>query len=98
MKPLNIAIFGSSGAIGQALCIEYANKENIDLKNGETGWTVPSGIIAVLLGCLMIYSIMFCTGYFIYGNLRLAFPLLALAVVSGYLLIKIWGKIKVDVL
>jgi NAD(P)-dependent dehydrogenase (short-subunit alcohol dehydrogenase family) len=30
MKPLNIAIFGSSGAIGQALCIQYANKENIE--------------------------------------------------------------------
>ena len=30
MKQLNIAIFGSSGAIGEALCIEYANKENIE--------------------------------------------------------------------
>ena len=30
MKPLNIAIFGSSGAIGKALCVEYANKENIE--------------------------------------------------------------------
>ena len=30
MKPLNIAIFGSSGSIGKALCVEYANKENIE--------------------------------------------------------------------
>ena len=30
MKQLNIAIFGSSGAIGEALCVEYANKENIE--------------------------------------------------------------------
>lgn len=30
MKLLNIAIFGSSGAIGKALCVEYANKENIE--------------------------------------------------------------------
>ena len=30
MTNLNIAIFGCSGAIGKALCIEYTNKPNID--------------------------------------------------------------------
>ena len=30
MKNLNVAIFGCSGAIGKALCIEYINKQNID--------------------------------------------------------------------
>ena len=30
MSNLNIAIFGCSGAIGKALCIEYRNKQNID--------------------------------------------------------------------
>ncbi len=30
MTNLNVAIFGSSGAIGKALCIEYINKPNID--------------------------------------------------------------------
>ena len=30
MKNLNVAIFGCSGAIGKALCIEYINKPNID--------------------------------------------------------------------
>ncbi len=30
MTNLNVAIFGCSGAIGKALCIEYANKPNID--------------------------------------------------------------------
>ena len=86
------------GGPGWAKIIDKAQKDGIELLDDNKIWTVPAGIIAMLLGCSMIYSIMFCTGYFIYGNLRLAFPLLALAVVSGYLLIKIWGKIKVDVL
>ena len=30
MTNLNVAIFGCSGAIGKALCIEYTNKPNID--------------------------------------------------------------------
>ena len=86
------------GGPGWAKIIEKAQRDHVKLSDDNKIWTVPAGIIAMLLGCSMIYSIMFCTGYFIYGNLRLAFPLLALAVVSGYLLIKIWGKIKVDVL
>ena len=87
-----------AGGPGWAKVIDEAKKEAIDLVDDDQGWSVPSGIIAMLLGCSMIYSTMFCTGYFIYGNYNLAFPLLGLAVVSGFLLIKIWKKIKVNVL
>tara|TARA_Y100001935_G_scaffold66630_1_gene56096 strand:- start:26 stop:1420 length:1395 start_codon:yes stop_codon:yes gene_type:complete len=86
------------GGPGWAKIIDKAQKDGVELLDDNKMWSVPAGIVAMLLGCSMIYSIMFCTGYFIYGNLRLAFPLLALAIVSGYLLIKIWGKIKVNVL
>ena len=86
------------GGPGWAKIVDKARKEDVELLDDNKTWSVPAGIIAMLLGCSMIYSIMFCTGYFIYGNLRLAFPLLALAIVSGYLLIKIWDKIKVNVL
>jgi SSS family solute:Na+ symporter len=87
-----------AGGPGWAKVIDEAKKEAIDLVDDDQGWSVPSGIVAMLLGCSMIYSTMFCTGYFIYGNYNLAFPLLGLAVVSGFLLIKIWKKIKVNVL
>ena len=86
------------GGPGWAKIIDKAQKDGVEPLDDNKTWSVPAGIVAMLLGCSMIYSIMFCTGYFIYGNLRLAFPLLALAIVSGYLLIKIWGKIKVNVL
>ena len=86
------------GGPGWAKIIDKAQKDGVELLDDNKTWSVPAGIVAMLLGCSMIYSIMFCTGYFIYGNLGLAFPLLALAIVSGYLLIKIWGKIKVNVL
>tara|TARA_Y100000389_G_scaffold143139_1_gene141279 strand:- start:267 stop:2081 length:1815 start_codon:yes stop_codon:yes gene_type:complete len=86
------------GGPGWEKVIDDANKENIDLTNGETGWTVPSGIIAVLLGCLMIYSIMFATGYFIYGDYQFAIPLTSIALVSSYFLIKTWKKIRVRIM
>jgi len=59
---------------------------------------VPSGIIAMLLGCVLIYSSMFATGYWIYGDYNYAMTLTALAIVSGILLIKIWKKIRAIIL
>ncbi|MDA9003177.1 Na+:solute symporter [Flavobacteriaceae bacterium] len=86
------------GGPGWKKVIDAADKDSIDLTEGETGWTVPSGIVAMLLGCLMIYSTMFATGYFIYGEFQLALPLSALAIVSAYFLIKTWKKIRVKIL
>jgi Na+/proline symporter len=86
------------GGPGWTRIIENARKEGEEIDNISEGWSVPSGIIAMLLGCMMIYSIMFSTGYFIYGEHHLAFPLLGLAIVSAFLLVKIWKKIKVNVL
>ena len=78
--------------------IKEAKAESIQLVDGDEGWSVPSGIIAMLLGCLMIYSTMFATGYYIYGDYQLAFPLTGLEVVSAYFLVKIWKKVKATVL
>jgi Na+/proline symporter len=62
------------------------------------GWSVPSGILAMLLALAMIYSMLFATGYFIYGNLQLGGMLMLIALISAYLLSKVWSRIKVDVL
>ena len=62
------------------------------------GWSVPSGILAMLLALAMIYCLLFATGYFIYGNLQLGGILMFIALISAYLLSKVWGRIKVDVL
>ena len=86
------------GGPGWARIISDAQKEGVDLQEDHAPWSVPSGILAMLLGCALIYSTMFSTGYLIYGNYNLAFPLLGLALVSGYLLLKTWKKIRVNVL
>jgi len=62
------------------------------------GWSVPSGILAMLLALAMIYSMLFATGYLIYGNLQLGGILILIALISAYLLSKVWSRIKVDVL
>ena len=86
------------GGPGWSKIVEEAINDSEDIIKENESWTVPSGIIAMLLGCIMIYSIMFSTGYFIYGSYKLAIPLLVLAVISGLYLIKVWKKIRVNIL
>ena len=69
---------------------------NEEIENSE--WSVPSGILAILLSLAMIYSMLFSTGYFIYGNLQLGAILMLIALTSAYLLSKVWSRIKVDIL
>ena len=60
----------------------------------EEKWAVPSGLKAMLLGVVLIYTIMFATGYWIYGKTNLALVLTASALVAGLLLVKVWSKMK----
>ena len=69
---------------------------NEQIKN--EGWSVPSGILAMLLALVMIYCLLFATGYFIYGNLQLGGILIFTALISTLLLSKVCSRIKVDVL
>jgi len=69
---------------------------NEQIKN--EGWSVPSGILAMLLALVMIYCLLFATGYFIYGNLKLGGILIFIALISTLLLSKVWSRIKVDVI
>jgi SSS family solute:Na+ symporter len=61
------------------------------------GWSVPSGILAMLLALAMIYCLLFATGYFIYGNLLLSGILMLIALIAAYFLFRIWDRIKVKV-
>jgi SSS family solute:Na+ symporter len=87
------------GGPGWTMVIKQAAEEGIEIvHNKNEGWNVPSGILAMLLGCVLIYSCMFTTGYWIYGETTLAISTTITAIVSGYLLIRTWGKIKATTL
>jgi len=86
------------GGPGWSKVIEDAKSDNIDILNDKEGWSVPSGILAMLLGCVFIYSCLFATGYWIYGETTLAISITATALISGYLLKRVWVKIRAKVL
>jgi len=87
------------GGPGWSKIVKEAKIDNEELVlNSNKKWSVPSGIKAMILGCFLIYSCMFATGYWIYGDLDYAIPITLVAIISGYFLSKEWNKIKDSVL
>ena len=87
------------GGPGWKRVVDQAEMENVKIvSNSDQNWSVPYGIKAMLLGCVMIYSIMFATGYWIYSEYTYAIPTTFIAIFSGYFLYKAWMKIKGSVL
>ena len=71
-----------------------AAKEGIKLDDEKGKWTVPMGILAMLVGCVFVYGCLFATGNWIYGNHMLAGGLTILVILSAFTLKNIWGKMK----
>ena len=85
------------GGPGWSKVVNEAEADGDKIDNSEK-WSVPQGITAMLLGCVLIYSIMFATGYWIYGRTTSALVLTGIAVVAAFLLIKAWNRMKTIIL
>ncbi|MGP1991820.1 sodium:solute symporter family protein [Zobellia laminariae] len=86
------------GGPGWSKVVKDANADGEKITKDNEKWSVPQGITAMLLGCVLIYTIMFATGYWIYGRTEAALLLTGVAVISGFLLIRAWNKMKENIL
>lgn len=85
------------GGPGWKKVVDEALEDNDSIAESGAAWTVPSGVLAMVLGCVLVYSCMFATGNWIYGNYPLAGGLTAVTLLSAFLLKRVWDKIKGDV-
>ena len=86
------------GGPGWRYVLSLARESGLELESPNTKWTVPSGILAMILGCILVYGAMFATGNWIYGNYALASGLTVAVAVAAYLLLRVWQRIKSDIL
>jgi Na+/proline symporter len=86
------------GGPGWNKIISTAENSGRNIADTNKSWTVPDGIIAMMLGCLMIYGLLFATGNWIYGNFGSATFMTLLSIGAGFALSKIWDKIGKDVI
>ncbi len=76
------AVFKSAEADGEPIKVEHA-QQNIQL-----------GIIAALLSCVAVYSILFGTGEFIYGRNKTGVIIMLIAFGAIGVVIKLWKKMN----
>ena len=86
------------GGPGWKKVISDAQRDNIELVNTSEKWSVPNGIIAMILGCIAIYGMLFSIGLWLYADYGWALPLTGITLISSFLLFKVWNKIKATVL
>lgn len=82
------------GGPGWTRVLEKSDAEQLTAGEQKEKWNVPAGIAATLVGCVVIYSSLFATGYWIYGEHVKAGILTALALVAAFILTKLWHRIK----
>jgi len=68
-------------------------KSNITKEKSENKALID-GLYAMVIGSILIYSIMFSTGYFLYGEMNLGLFFMFNSIVFGVLLVFKWRKIR----
>jgi SSS family solute:Na+ symporter len=82
------------GGPGWKNVIEKARDDKDPIEERTAQWDVPAGILCMVFGCFAIYSTLFATGYWIYGNFTPAVVLTLIAVVTIVLLGRFWSRLR----
>lgn len=85
------------GGPGWNKTINDAKEANVEIVTDKQPWNVPSGILTMVVAMIFIYSIMFATGYWIYGDYTYAMTLTVVVLVSGFILTRLWKKIRANI-
>lgn len=81
-----------AGGPGWKSVIKRAEAAGETIGGTEKKWDVPQGILCMVIGCLAVYSALFATGSWIYMYYVQAVLLTIVAVLSTFILMKLWNR------
>jgi len=84
------------GGPGWRPIIERAKAQGVDLGGGGEASGIAIGIACMVAGCFAVYSSLFATGYWLYGEYLPAGVLTAVAVIAFVFLASMWNKVHAD--
>lgn len=82
------------GGPGWKGVIEKARAEGDPIEEEGAKWSVPLGLLCMLIACAAVYSALFATGFLLYKNIVPGLILATVAVGSTVFLVKVWGKVS----
>ncbi|MEX0987777.1 MAG: sodium:solute symporter family protein [Bacteroidales bacterium] len=85
------------GGPGWKKVLEKARSEGVELvKEKDLRWDVPTGILAMVLGAVAIYSVLFSIGMFLYNDTKMAYVFMIIGVLSTTGMIFFWRKLRTE--
>ncbi|MFT4660658.1 MAG: SSS family solute:Na+ symporter [Patiriisocius sp.] len=78
--------------------LNKATHEKINLITEKKSGNLSNNVLAVFVACILVYSALFATGNWIYGNISLAAILTGVVVLMTITLLKLWKKMKTSFL
>ncbi len=84
------------GGVGWKKVLDKIKEEDPEDQGVSEKWDMPTAILCMVTGSFMVFSALFTIGYFIYGNLKFGYIMLFLTVISTWVLLKLWKKLKID--
>ena len=82
------------GGPGWKKVLDEAHRDGEAMPEETDGWDVPWGILCMFIGVIAVYTALFATGEWIYGNTGLATLLTVVSAVATFLLFKTWKRLK----
>jgi Na+/proline symporter len=67
-----------------------------DAKRLPLEWNLPTELLCVFLGLILVYGFLFGMGFLIYGNTFPAVVALAASSLSGFGLVRVWPRLRFD--
>ena len=84
------------GGPGWKIVMEKAEKSGVDLSAFSGKWDVPAGLLGVFFGTVMVYSMLFSIGFWLYGNVSAALLTSLSAVAALIFLLRVWKRFETD--
>ena len=69
-----------------------AAREGNPIEPDDTRINLGQGVLSMSLGCAAVYSFLFATGYFVYGETKACVIFTLITVVSSFALYRVWFK------
>ena len=82
------------GVTGWRPVIAAAEEAGETISSPVDGAKIAPGILASVIGCFMIYSAMFGTGYWLYGRYLWASVFTVAAVIMAFALARVWRVLR----
>ena len=80
------------GGNGWNSVLNHMNTNGIEVNKQLPKSNITSEILMMLLGCIMVYALLFATGFILYSNIMGAVIALTTAIISAFIVFKIWKE------